>query len=77
MADEAEARRAIAALNGHQLQGREMRVDASQPRSEKPHTRADATAERPSQRPSSGRTAAPASTPQPSGLRGFLKRLFG
>lgn len=36
MSQDAEAERAITALNGTELYGRELRVDASQPKSEKP-----------------------------------------
>ncbi len=78
MASETEARRAIEALNGKELHGRELRVDASQPRSEKPQR--DDT-ERAPRRPSAqaaahDRGAAPQAA-QPGGLKGFLKRLFG
>lgn len=76
MANEAEARRAIEALNGRELHGRELRVDASQPKSDKP-PRSD-EGERAPRRPAPAtpvRDAAAA--PQASGLKGFLKRLFG
>ena len=36
MSQDAEAQRAITALNGKELYGRELRVDASQPKSDKP-----------------------------------------
>ena len=77
MANDEEARRAIAALNGKELHGRELRVDASQPKSDKPHTRGEG-AERPPRRPSTPREAGQAPTgTQPSGIKGFFKRLFG
>lgn len=79
MASEAEARRAIEALNGKELHGRELRVDASQSKSEKPQ-RAD-EGERAPRRPAShppARDASPAAQAAGSGgLKGFLKRLFG
>jgi RNA recognition motif-containing protein len=75
MAQGAEARRAIEALNGTELHGRELRVDASQPKSEKP------TGERPLQ-PSRAAHAPVAEVgsavpAEGSGIRGFFKRLFG
>jgi RNA recognition motif-containing protein len=73
MADDNEARRAIAALNGKELHGRELRVDASQPKGEKQVT----GAERPERRPAGGATEAPTPSPAPGGLKGFFKRLFG
>jgi len=71
MADDASATKAIAALNGQELHGRELRVDASQPRSEKPQI-----TPRPERTP---RTPSEAATPEAgtSGIKGFLKRLFG
>jgi len=77
MADEAEARRAIEALNGKDFHGRELRVDASQPKSEKPHTRGEGSGERAPRRAPAGREAGAATASQPGGLRGFFKRLFG
>lgn len=77
MADDAEAQRAIAALNGKELHGRELRVDASQPKSEKPLTRAEGGAERAPRRAPAGREAPAATAGQPGGIRGFFKRLFG
>ncbi len=84
MANEAEAQRAISSLNGTELHGRELRVDASQPKTEGDES---APAPRTGQsnrgpRPSNSRPAAatpPASTDSaaPSGLKGFFKRLFG
>ncbi len=74
MLDDEAATRAIAALNGQELHGRELRVDASQPRTEKP-------AGRPPQERGSrpARASAPAAetAQQASGIKGFLKRLFG
>jgi RNA recognition motif-containing protein len=79
MASEAEARRAIEALNGKELHGRELRVDASQPKSEKPQ-RAEDTERTP--RRAAVQTAARDTSPAAQaagsgGLKGFLKRLFG
>lgn len=76
MAQDAEARRAIEALNGKELHGRELRVDASQPKSEK------TIGERPAQAargPREAVAATPAGVPaaEGSGIKGFFKRLFG
>lgn len=79
MASEAEARRAIEALNGKELHGRELRVDASQPKSEKPQ-RAEDTERAPRRATvqAAGRdTSASAQAAGSGGLKGFLKRLFG
>lgn len=76
MAQDTEARRAIEALNGKELHGRELRVDASQPKSDK------AIGDRPPQ-PSRGPREAVAATStgtppaEGSGIKGFFRRLFG
>ena len=73
MADDDAAQKAIAALNGSDFQGRELRVDASQPKAEKTQSRP------PGERPRRSE-AARAETSQPAsggGLMGFFKRLFG
>lgn len=81
MSQEAEAQSAIAALNGKELYGRELRVDASQPKSEKPaHGTSNGGYDREqprahSPRPASTPRAAPAIDAQ-TGLKGFFKRLF-
>ncbi len=74
MQDDAEALKAIAALNGTELHGRELRVDASQPKSEKTAgTREDGDGgQRQRREPAPSPAAAPV-----GGLRGFFKRLFG
>lgn len=71
MANEAEARRAISALNGKELNGRELRVDASQPKTEKPA----GSGER--QAPRAPRGAAPTPAPAAGGIKGFFRKLFG
>lgn len=82
MTNETEGQRAITALNGKEVHGRELRVDASQPKSEKPMTgqssggydrepRGHST-----RAPGARAPAAPASEPQ-TGIKGFFKRLFG
>ena len=80
MASETEARRAIEALNGKELHGRELRVDASQPKSEKPldSDGAERAPRRPSAAPGTHRDL-PAAPPaqQPGGLKGLIQRLFG
>ncbi len=83
MASEVDAQSAIAALNGKELQGRELRVDASQPKTDKP-PRADGDVReraprRPSPQQATGREAAAPPSPAhaPAGIKGFFKRLFG
>lgn len=79
MPDEAQARAAIAALNGAEIKGRGVRVDVSQPKAE------GAGAARPGREAAEPprarrRPAAPATPSTPArrrGLMGFLKRLFG
>ena len=84
MPEATDGQRAIDALNGKELHGRELRVDASQPKGERPDRperseRGESSAPRgrdsrgaPSPRPT-------AALPEvaPSGLKGFFKRLFG
>ena len=69
MANDADAQKAIAALNGSEFHGRELRVDASQPKSEKPQTRNHG-----GERPARGNAAKAAA---PGGIVGFFKKLFG
>lgn len=85
MASEVEAKRAIEALNGKELHGRELRVDASQPKTDKP-LREDGGEERAPRRAPAPNTphaahareaATPARTEAPAGIKGFFKRLFG
>lgn len=78
MESEDAARRAIDALNGADFQGRELRVDESQPKEQKARrTNGDGQA-RPAQR-----AEAPAETPRSNGaesgggFKGFLRKLFG
>ena len=69
MANDAEAMKAIAALNGSEFQGRELRVDASQPKTEKaaqPRGAGERSRRQESAPPASG-----------GGFMGFIKRLFG
>lgn len=74
MANEAEARRAISALNGKDFQGRELRVDASQPKAEKPQGAGDRPAGRaPARNAPNAAQAAPAG----GGIKGFFRKLFG
>ena len=76
MANEQEGRRAIAELNGRDYNGRELRVDESQPREQKLERSDAAEGER---RP---RAAVPAAAPAAAastggGVFGFVKKLFG
>lgn len=78
MAHESEAQQAIAALNGKELHGRELRVDASQPKTDKPAAPRPVNGERPARAASTaaqGQSAAQAT--QGGGVMGFIKRLFG
>lgn len=74
MRDDGAAARAIAALNGKEFHGRELRVDASQPRTDKPAGR---PAQERGPRPSGTVPAGTEQTPAGGGIKGFLKRLFG
>ena len=80
MEHDAEGQRAIQALNGKEFHGRELRVDASQPRDEKTTTRSDRPPSRGHQdrRPNERTSVAPRAAEVPaSGIKGFFKRLFG
>lgn len=75
MASDDAGRKAIAALNGHELQGRALRVDESKPKSEKDSAQ---SGERRSARTSE--TARPQASQAASaggGLFGFVRRIFG
>lgn len=83
MENDDEAREAITALNGSDFQGRELRVDESKPKEEKPAARPRSDNNQPSRRSSenarSGGNAAnapAASNDSGSGLVGFIKRIF-
>jgi RNA recognition motif-containing protein len=74
MENDDEGREAISSLNGSDFQGRELRVDESRPKDEKP-------AERPrskqrSRDPERASPASAAATEQGGGLVGFIKRIF-
>ena len=89
MSDDEAGRRAIGALNGSDFQGRELRVDESQPRDQKAERsernpegdRGDRGERRPRQpqAPRADKAAAPAPAPAASGggVFGFVKKLFG
>ena len=76
MEDEEAGRNAIAALNGSDFQGRELRVDESKPKSEKGNARAR---EPQGARGNKPRHSAPQTQASSSGggIVGFIKRLFG
>lgn len=86
MSDDEARRKAIAALNGSDFQGRELRVDESQPRDQKPE-RSERSNEgergerrpRQPQAPRADKAPAPAAAPAASGggVFGFVKKLFG
>ena len=73
MADDAQARAAIESLNGSDFQGRELRVDESKPKEEKPAGRSPGAERKP-------RNQAPhrqqSETQSEGGLVGFIKRIF-
>lgn len=75
MGDDGQARRAIESLNGTEFHGRELRVDASQPRSEKPMGSERRENNR-QPRNAGPRANSPAPAPT-GGLKGFLKKIFG
>ncbi|MEM7542391.1 MAG: RNA-binding protein [Pseudomonadota bacterium] len=72
MANADDGQRAISELNGSDLQGRELRVDESKPKSEKSRK------PREQRRNNRQNNRNDASSPPPSGgLMGAIKRLFG
>ena len=84
MSDDEAGRRAIAALNGSDFQGRELRVDESQPRDQKPErsersgdTDRDRGERRPRQPQAPRADKAPAPATGGGGVFGFVKKLFG
>lgn len=86
MSDDEAGRRAIAALNGSDFQGRELRVDESQPRDQKPErsehsgdTDRDRGERRPRQpqAPRADKAPTPAPATGGGGVFGFVKKLFG
>ncbi|MGE0858327.1 MAG: RNA recognition motif domain-containing protein [Gammaproteobacteria bacterium] len=81
MADDEAGRKAIAALNGSDFQGRELRVDESQPREQKAERHAEGGERRapraPSHAPRADKPATPAAPAPRGGVFGFVKRLFG
>jgi len=68
MQNEDEGHKAIAALNGSDFQGRELRVDESKPKDEKPSSRPHDPKRSPEQ---------PQATNNGTGLIGLIKRIFG
>lgn len=79
MDDEQEGLRAIEALNGSEFMGRELRVDQSQPRDQKPERRNDDEAPQPRRAPRANGLPEAVSAPPASGggVFGFVKKLFG
>ncbi len=78
MSQDAEAQRAITALNGKELYGRELRVDASQPKSDKPPMLGDNNDREPRRHSAPATPRAPAASAEAqTGIKGFFKRLFG
>ena len=78
MTDDEAGRRAIAALNGSEFNGRELRVDESQPRDQKPERPADERRPRQPAAPRADKPAAAQAAPASGGgVFGFVKKLFG
>ena len=75
MANDEEARDAIQALNGTNFQGRELRVDESKPKSEKQASSKSRNNKR--TKPNERHEAANTKPAEPSGLLGFVKKIFG
>jgi RNA recognition motif-containing protein len=74
MDNEQDGRRAIQELNGRDFMGRELRVDESQPRDQKPERRPERDSERTGERP---RAPVVATAGGGGGIVGFFKRLLG
>ena len=78
MASDQEGRRAIETLNGSDFKGRELRVDESQPRENKPERTSDSGAHGDRRSPRPAATSEKVSAPPSSGgVFGFVKKLFG
>jgi len=75
MQNEDEGHEAIAALNGSDFQGRELRVDESKPKDEKPSSRPRDPKR--SRSPKSRSPKQPQATNNGTGLIGLIKRIFG
>ncbi len=75
MNNDDEGSEAIAALNGSDFQGRELRVDESKPKEQKSSSRPrDSQHKRSGNR---GKSEQPQATNNGTGLVGFIKRIFG
>jgi RNA recognition motif-containing protein len=75
MENESEANKAIEALNGSDFQGRELRVDESKPKDEKPSSRPrNPQNNRPNNRGNGDAVAATGTGG--NGIVGFIKRIF-
>ncbi|MGQ0656817.1 MAG: RNA recognition motif domain-containing protein [Chromatiales bacterium] len=79
MATAEQGRAAIAALDGTEFHGREMRVDESRPDTDKPSRTEQPrrSGRRPSSTPRHASRQESKSTPRKGGLLGLLKSLFG
>ena len=75
MQNEDEGHKAIAALNGSDFQGRELRVDESKPKDEKPSSPPHDPKR--SRSPKSRSPEQPQATNNGTGLIGLIKRIFG
>jgi len=78
MQNDDEGSEAIAALNGSDFQGRELRVDESKPKDEKESSRPrEQQRKRPPQNRGKSEQPQANSTGTGTGLVGFIKRIFG
>lgn len=75
MASDADGRKAIAALNGQELQGRALRVDESKPKAEKDSVQG--TEHRSARRSDTERPQTAPAASAGGGLFGFVRRIFG
>ena len=75
MANEEAGHHAIETLNGSDFQGRELRVDESQPKDEKPRSRHKGGSRHERGRRSNGDNGA--DRVRSGGLVGFVKKIFG
>ena len=75
MANEEAGHHAIETLNGSDFQGRELRVDESQPKDEKPRSRHEGGSGHERGRRSNGDNGADRA--RSGGLVGFVKKIFG
>lgn len=77
MANDTDGSRAIAALNGTDMQGRSLRVDESRPNTENRERPAQERTRGPDKESAGGRSKQANERVDSNGFFGFIKRLFG